>query len=244
MARLNLNEAENRLNNRNQSDFRFISNFYLTRNGENTFVRPLIKSTDEIECYSVHNVRMTGKSGKSYLIQVSCHGDGCPLCKEAQKYANAMTAPVTKVRDNIYIPLVRLYNKDREYTPSYEVFSRSTRWYRDELAPFCARYDMDGILEVQRLGTGKDTTYKLYEARKDFDGKPLEDNISIEQYKKDFEVQEDDIFGRTDSLIRDWTVGDIEEFLRTGEYPGRRHDDEVEDEEEETTPRRRSNHGF
>ena len=242
MARISIETANKHLEN-NSREYKYVNNFYLKQRGENTFIRPLLADIKDIEVYSIHNVRMTSKTGKTYLVQVSCHGDNCPLCKEAQKYDNALTAKVSKVRDYVYLPLIRLYNADKEYQPSYEIFSRSTRWYRDELAPFCARYNFNTVLEIQRLGTGKDTTYKLYEARKDFEGNIIKDDISIEQYMKDFEVQNDDIFGRPDSLILDWTTVEFERYLETGTYPKAIISEET-DEEEEATPRRRSNKGF
>jgi len=241
MARLSLEEANERLDN--QKSFGYINQFYLTDDKEHTIVRFLLKDVSDIEVYSIHQVKMTSKNGSEYVVHVSCHGDNCPLCKEAMKYDKQKFPLVSKARDNIYIPLIRFYDKDGKLDPAYQVFVRSTRFYRDTLAGYAARYNVDGYTEVERVGKGTKTAYNLYSVVKDFDGKALDDSISIEQLKEDFEVRKDDIFGRSDSLIKDWTSEQFEQFLETGTYP--KGDLQDNDEEEEVKPRNRSSkHGF
>ena len=243
MARLSLEQASERLDN--QSSFGYINKFFLTDDKEHTIVRMLLKDVADIEVYSVHDVKMTSKAGKEYIISVSCHGDNCPLCKEAMKYDKQMFPLVSKAKDNIYIPLIRLYNKDGKLDPVYQVFVRSTRFYRDTLAGFAARYDIDGFTEIERTGAkgSKKTNYSLYSVNKDFNGKPFENVKTIEELKSDFEVKDDDIFGREDSLIKNWTADEFEEFLDTGTYPSRNTDEASQ--EEEVKPRNRSaNRGF
>lgn len=241
MSRISINEANERLDNQ-RSGGNYINTFYLKNDKDHTIVRMLLKDIVDTEVHSIHEVKMTSKNGTEYRVQVDCHGSNCPLCKEALKYEGQMFPLVRKARDMVYIPLIRLYNKDGVYEPVYEVFCRSTRWYRDELAGFAARYGIDGYIEIEKTGTGMSTTYKLYEARKDFDGKPLNNPPSIEQMKEDFEVKDDDICGRKDSLIKTWSAEEFEEFLETGTYPKGNSDEE---EKKEIKPRNRtSNRGF
>ena len=187
MARLSLEEANERLEN--QKSFGYINQFYLTDDKEHTIVRFLLKDSADIEVYSVHQVKMTSKSGSEYAVSVSCHGDNCPLCKEAMKYDKQKFPLVSKARDNIYIPLIRFYDKDGKLDPVYQVFVRSTRFYRDTLAGYAARYNIDGYTEVERVGKGLKTAYNLYSVVKDFYGKTLDNAISIEQLKDDFGVR-------------------------------------------------------
>lgn len=241
MARLSLDEANERLSN--QKSFGYINKFYLTDDKEHTIVRFLLKDVADIEVFSVHDVKMTSQNGKEYAVSVSCHGDNCPLCKESLKYSKQMFPLVSKARDNVYIPLIRLYNKDGKLEPVYQIFVRSTRFYRDTFAGYAARYDIDGYTEIERVGKAPKVAYNLYSVTKDFDGHPFTDPPTIDKLKEDFEVREDDIFGRSDSLIKNWTKEQFEEFLETGTYPSNNSDSE--DEEEEIKPRSRSSkHGF
>lgn len=243
MSRLSINEANERLSNQNTSS-NYINTFYLKNDKDHTIVRLLLEDVTQIEVHSIHEVKMTSKNGNEYRVQVDCHGNNCPLCREATKYATQKFPLVRKARDMVYIPIVRLYNASGKYEPTYEIFCRSTRWYRDELAGFAARYGVDGYVEVEKSGTGLSTTYKLYEARKDFDGKPLDNPRSLQELKADFEVKDDDICGRRDSLIKTWSAEEFEEFLETGTYPGARKSAD-ENEEEDVKPRARSsNRGF
>lgn len=241
MARMNLNEANERLDNQQQGSGNYINQFYLKNDKDHTIIQMLIKDVADIEVHSIHEVKMVSKNGKEYRVQVDCLGGrDCPLCKEAVKHENQKFPLVRKARDMVYIPILRLYNAKGEYEPNYEILNRSTRWYRDELAGFAARYDVDGYIEVEKTGTGLKTTYKLYEARKDLDGNPLDKPKSIDEIKEDFDIKDDDICGRKDSLVKSWTVEDFEEFLETGTYPKGTSDAANEEEEEEVKPRSRS----
>lgn len=238
MSRLSLQDAEERLDNQQKGNY--INTFYLKNDKDHTIVQMLLDDVADIEVHSVHEVKMTSKNGNDYRVQVDCLGDNCPLCKEALKHENQKFPLVRKARDMVYIPLIRLYNEDGQYEPVYEIFSRSTRWYRDELAGYAARYDINGYIEIEKTGTGMKTTYKLYEARKGLDGNALDKPKSIAELKEDFDVKDDDICGRKDSLIKTWNKEDFEEFLETGTYPKGNTE-----EEEEVKPRSRSsNRGF
>lgn len=258
--RMTLDEAQTRAENR--SNFNFINEFYLKEDGDGNIVRFLFTDPNEIEVHAVHMVRMTSKGGQSYLIQVDCHGEDCPLCKEAVHHKDEKMPLVSRVRDNIYLPLIAMYDQDGKFNPSYKVFVRTTNYYKNTLAPFIKRNDLSVPTEIERAGKRGDTrvAYNLYEAKKDFDEKVItsKDSVcyevatkSIDDLKADFEVQKDDICGRTDSLVRTWTAEQVEMFLENPSvYPNTDGDNagaKDETPQEEVKPRARnraSNHGF
>lgn len=247
MSRLSLDEMNTRLDN--QKSFGYINKFFLTDDKEHTIVRFLLGDVKDIEVFSVHDLRMRSQAGKDYSVSVSCLGDNCPMCKEAMKYEKQAFPLVSKAKDNVYIPLIRLYDKDGKLDPVYQIFVRSTRFYRDTFASFAARYDLGGYTEIERVGEGLKTKYNLYSVTKDFNGKPFENTVSIEQLKEDFDVKDDDIFGREDSLIKDWSDEQFKKFLETGTYPKDEASDEYDGKssyvDEDVRPRgRTSRHGF
>lgn len=256
--RMTLNEAQTRAENR--SNFNFINEFFLKNDGESNIVRFLFNDPNDIEVHAVHMIRMTSKGGQSYLIQVDCLGDNCPLCKEAVNHTDEKMPLVSRARDNIYLPLIAAYDVDGSVKPQYKVFTRSTNYYKNTLAPFIKRNDLNNMVEVERQGERSNprVSYNLYEAKKDFDEKSVTDKTSelytlatktIEELKEDFGVKVDDICGRADSLIKTWTKEQVEMFLENPSvYPslgGNKEEVKEETKEEEVKPRnRRSNHGF
>lgn len=256
--RMTLNEAQTRAENR--SNFNFINEFFLKNDGESNIVRFLFNDPNDIEVHAVHMIRMTSKGGQSYLIQVDCLGDNCPLCKEAVNHTDEKMPLVSRARDNIYLPLIAAYDVDGSVKPQYKVFVRTTNYYKNTLAPFIKRNDLNNMVEIERQGERSNprVSYNLYEAKKDFDEKNVTDKDSelyelatksIDDLKADFEVKADDICGRTDSLIRTWTAEQVEMFLENPSvYPslgGNKEEAKEETKEEEVKPRsRRSNHGF
>lgn len=255
--RLSLEQAESRKPERN-TNFKYINEFYLKSEGESNIVRFLFDDPTNIEIHGVHIIRLTTKNGKQIPIAVDCLGDNCPLCKEAQNHTAEKFPLVSRVRDNIYMPLIAMYDNNGEVKPSYRVFVRGINYYKDTLAPFAKRNELTEAVEIERTGQGVGTRYNLYNARKDLDGNAITDtefgvilNKSLEELKADFEVQEDDICGRADSLIRTWTAEQIEMFLADpSKYPSlnsntEENTEEKKEEAEEVKPRRRSsNHGF
>lgn len=257
--RLTLDNMNERLDNKSaygSSNFKFVNEFYLRRDKETAIVKFLIKDITEIEMHGVHVVKMTSsKSGKSYMLHVDCLGDGCPFCKEAPNHEKEMYPLVSKVKDNIYIPLINMYNLiSGEYKPEYMVWARPSNFYRNVLVSYNKRNSIEGLIEIERTGTAPRVTYNLYEARKDIGGIPINDGRSllnpiasktIEQLKEEYDVREDDIFGRTDSLIRNWTPIQMQAFLANPlEYP---RDSLTEVPQTQAPPEvkmRTSSHGF
>ena len=230
MARKTFTQAQEDMNNRQSGDY--VKSFYIKKSGTSEFVKFLETNINKMEIRSVHNVAMTSpKTGKTYYTLVDSLEDSDILVKESMKEGTA----VGKVRDMVFIPLIRLYNDKGEFEPSYEVFARSVAWMANNLVGFEARYGLEGIIEMEKTGTGASTNYALYDARKGKDGQALPELPSIEQLKEDFEVKDDDIIGRNTSLVKTWDEEMCERFIETGSpYPPK------EDDTKEEAPRRRN----
>lgn len=243
MARINLSTALKNLEEQQSRPGNYINSFSLKGDGASTFVRFLIDDISDIEAYSVHRVRMVSKKGKEYAVNVGCLGAGCPLCKEAPNHAN-VTFPniplVSKAKDMVTIPLINL----RDGEPVYEILFWST-WVYKRVAPMLARIrPITTPAEIERIGTTTDTSYNVYAA-------PDKAELAgtTEELKAKFDVKPDDIFGRSDSLIKDWDADQIAEYLETGTYPKGDSVESAPPKPDNTTaevpqPTRRVNHGF
>lgn len=251
MARMSFEEMNARLDKRNkkeatgQTTRKYLNRVNLKKNKDHTIVRFLVDKPEDIEIYSVHVVQLPKKSGDGTRpVEVSCLGDGCPLCEAAKKYANdPFPQTVTKVNDNFYVPVLNMYNYKGEREDRYELFSRTTSYYRSNLMGFMTRYGIDNHIEVERVNgaSNAQTQWNLFEARKDFEGNALDTSESVASLRAKFDVQNDDIYGRSDSFIKNWTAEQMNQYLETGEYPSNKK----ETPQEVVTPRARSvNHGF
>lgn len=243
MSRLTIEQAESR--SAQASNMKYINQFYLTDDKDKTIVKVLLDDIKDLEVHSVHRIKMRSKSGKDYALMVDCLGDDCPMCHESQEHKGEKFPLVSRVTDYIFIPIIRLYNNDMEYDPVYNIWVRSVAFYRNTLAPYVARYGFDSPIEIERNGRRGDTkvSYNLFVAQKDYDNKAFK-LPSNDQFKEDFEVKDDDIFGRQDSLIRSWTEEQFNEFLNTGDYPSNNTSTADETEEKPVARRRTSNHNF
>ena len=67
---------------------------------------------------------------------------------------------------------------------------------------------------------------------------------STEKLNKKFDVKDDDATGRFDSLIREWTASQMEEYLTTGTYPHSATATTAKPSEDVEAPVRRTNYGF
>lgn len=241
--RISLSEALERTNQQenNNGQRKFVNQFFLKGNNASTFLRFLVDGMSEVNAYSTHRVRMVSKAGKQYAIFVGCIGRDCPLCKEAPNHVGETypTVPlVTKAKDIVTIPLINSNNGN----PEYQVLAWSTFMFK-KINPMLSRIKpLSSVIEMQRAGSGLDTNYFTYQA----DDRP-ELAGSIAELKQKFEVKDDDIFGRSDSLIKDWTASQMEEYLSTGSYP---HSGVAEapaplqNAVPEQQPVRRTNYGF
>lgn len=250
--RLSLKQADQRIDSRGtNTQSKFINEFYLRNDGNHNIIRILLKDIDSIELHSVHTVKMTSKNGKPYPMAVDCLGPDCPFCNAAQNYKDEKFPLVSRVRDNIYLPVIVFYDEDDNVNAEYKVFVRSTNYLRQTLIPFAKRNDISKPVEIERQGRAGETriSYNLYEAKVDFDDIDISSSKSacyelasrsLEDLMNDFEVKTDDICGRNDSLIRTWTAEQMNMFLEDPSVYPSLHQEETT----EVKPRTRNNHGF
>lgn len=198
----------------------FIQSFYLKEN-ENNYIKFLISSVNDLLIVSSHNVVMTSKKGNKYYQLVDCIRDGCPLCKAASPNGG-----VSYARDVAIIPVLVLYNENKEYEPTYKLWSRSIGYISNTLMGYESRYGLDGIVEVERKGSGTSTTYSLYSARKGMNGEDLPELPDLSKIREDFEVKDDDY----KSIVAEWDIEKMESYIATGSPQ----------EQKEEAPRRRS----
>lgn len=238
MARINLEEMKTRLDN--QQSGNFIPSFFLKGDGSHNIVKFLLNSVNDIEIFSVHSIRLAGKNG-NFFNSVNCTGaEDCALCREAVNHTGEKMPLVSRTRDNVYIPVVVMYDKDGKFNPYYAIWERSTKFFRDTLAPTFARYDIHGAFEIERRGVAPQVQYNIYNVDKDFEGNAIDFSKSVEDYKKEFDVKDDDVFGRANSYIHDWNPEQIKMFVSTGKYPVIKTDEENKDEAVAESPQRRT----
>lgn len=249
MARMTLEDADKRLKERDTSSGGFVNTFYLKNDKDTNIVKFLLDDVKDIEVYSVHEVKMTSKNGVPYRVQVNCLGDGCPLCKEAQKYKDQMFPLVSRAKDNIYLPVIKLYDNDGNKNPEFAVWVRSTKFYRDSFSAVVSRYGLKDCYEIERRGAKgeKQVAYNMFPITNGKDNKgddiPFA-GIDVEKLKEDFDVTDTTICGARNSLIRSWSAEDFAEFLETGSYPKGSSSSSSEDDGEVVPRSRSSKHGF
>lgn len=235
--RISLSEALERTNQQDTPK-NYIKQFMLKEN-EATFLRLLVDDLNDVEVCTTHKVRMTSKTGKQYTVMVNCIGKDCPLCKEAPNHvaeAYPQIPLVTKAKDIVTIPLINFNNG----TPEYQILAWSVFIFK-KINPMLSRIKpLSSTIEVQRTGKAVETNYFAYPV----DDKP-ELAGTVDELKKKFDVKDDDTTGRFDSLIREWTASQMEEYLTTGTYPHSNSAITIAKPSEDTeAPVRRTNYGF
>lgn len=242
MSRMSFETANERIDQQSQYSGGNYTNTLMLKDKENAFVLSLLKDVTDVDVYSVHKVKMTSKSGKEYTIDVDCLGKDCPLCKEAQNHLNEKFPQVSKPRDVVYVPIIRLYNKDKEFEPQYMVLTRSTKWYRNTYVEAASRFDMTKPLEIMRSGNGVDTTWSIYPAIKAY-GKDIPE-VDPNKVLDDLEVDiGESIYGTPFSVVKNWNADQMNQYIETGSPYVPNNDDDIE-EEEEIKPRGNNKYGF
>ena len=218
MARKSFTQAQEDYNNKAQTEY--VQSFYLKEN-ENNFIKFLVDNVNDLLITSAHTIAMTSKKGNAYYPLVDCIGDECPFCKAASPNGS-----ISYARDVAIIPLLVLYNEDGEYDPQYKLWTRGIGYISSTLMGYESRYGLNDIVEVERKGNNKNTTYSLYSARKGMNGEPLPDLPDLAKIREDFEVNEDDY----KSVVAEWSIEKMEAYINTGSPQ----------EQKEEAPRRRS----
>lgn len=231
MARLKIAQVEEHIDEMNQPkvEYRKIVNFGLKNDKDGAHVKMLINTASDAYFYRVHKVKMMSKSGKPYYLDVECLNDGehaCPLCQEAFKYKGTLNPPVGFAKDTMYLPLFVLDRKDNGQVTevnSLAIWSRGIKFYKDDLAPHSMHMSnlYDNASEIMRNGASgsKETSYRLYQSSADYNGNPIDADKDLEVLKAKAGFTEDMIYGAPDSVVKVWTVGQINEALATGKFP-------------------------
>ena len=231
--RISLNVMEEHLDNQNTNANRtFAHQFFIPKGVPSKNVRFLIKDLSDVMAFRTHTVTRTSKKGKQYFQEVGCIGDGCPLCDYAFKTDGKGVA--SYARDKIVIPLVdfNYVDKDGNDAPVVSYWVRSSNFYRNVLAFYVSKFKglLDGYVEVNKTGTGVNTTYSLFPS----EGEGLPPIKSVDEYLKDFDVNmEEDL----KSIILDYNAEQMNHLIPHTE-------ENIEVPFEEAPKRRVSTHGF
>ena len=244
MARINLAEMLNHEKETQENRGRkFARNFYFKKNGRNNaLVKFLLNSTDEVPVYTTHTIQKISKNGKRFFQEVDCMGEDCPLCKYA---INNPNSTVSFKHDKVVIPLVNFtaIDKDGNVAPAVEYWTRSAGFYSSTILPFAERFDFGGYIEVQKNGSGKQTTYTLYPVSGKFEGRPLEPVKSVDEYIK---IYNTDIESDLKSIVQSLSDNELSAIIGggTGDKVPFGVDTNTSASANNEVPVRRNTHGF
>jgi len=197
--------------------------FGLANDGDSAIVRFMYNNEDDIEGYSVHEIKKPGSNGRTKKQYVNCLReykdpvDKCPFCA-------AQMPTIAKV----FIPI---YDEETGKTKTWD--RGKTMFPR--LASLCKRYAkkkplVSTVFEIERHGAAQDTstTYEIYKSEEDYEELTLEDLPKAPG---------------TANLVWEKTAEDMEYYLQEGQFPPTGDGDDEEEEEERPTRRPRSKNG-
>ena len=237
MARINLAEMLNREKETQENrGRRFARNFYFKKGGRNNaLVKFLVSNTEDIPVFTTHTIQKISKNGKRFFQEVNCLGEDCPLCHYA---VNNPNGTVSFYHDKMVIPLINFtaLDKDGNVAPAVEYWTRSAGFFSTVIMPFAERFNFYGYVEIQKNGSGKQTTYTLYPVEDKFEGRPLEPVKTFEEYINIYSV---DIESDLKSIVQ--TLSDSEIAAIVG-GASRSSAEPIEVPNE--IPVRRNTHGF
>lgn len=248
--RISLNDAVKRAEKKEQGKgftegFKNIDNFYL-KDGEKAIIQLLINDASEIPVVRTHTVQLFSKNGKKYFAEINCKADEghCPLCEAKKAAGQDGLKSVSFAHDKLIIPLAVLERNGEKQT-KYALFTRSVNFYTNNLSAYSSRFNINDPIEISRSGSGTSTNYTLFPPVNPDEYKL---DKSIDELKKDLEVEDDDVVGRIDSVVKTWNPAQMSFYLETGQMPSKANMNPTNDNKaEEETPnitRRVSNHGF
>lgn len=245
MARINLTEMLNHEKETQENRGRkFARNFYFKKNGRNNaLVKFLLNSTEDIPVFTTHTVQKISKSGKRFFQEVDCMGEDCPLCNYA---INNPNGTVSFRHDKIVIPLVNFtaVDKDGNVAPAVEYWTRSAGFFSSTILPFAERFNFGGYIEIQKNGSGKQTTYTLYPVEDKFEGRPLEPVKSVDEYIK---IYNTDIESDLKSIVQSLSDNELSAIIGGGagdEMPFGVETNASANTNTNEVPVRRNTHGF
>ena len=230
--RLNLeqvNQSIERQNNGSFKDFRRIKNFSLADDRDGAHVRFLFENATDASFFRTHIVTLNTAGGKRYSVDVDCiagNGQQCPLCRESIKYKGMYPKPVDTAKDSIYMPVVVLDKKTSagvEKLNELQVWKRGVKFYKTDLSPHASRNGnlFSNVTELERIGAkgSQDTAYRAYSSSADYDGNPYPAPKSLDEVKAELGYTDDVLYGADDSLIKTWTADQMEEAIKSGQFP-------------------------
>ena len=248
--RLNLeqvNQSIERQNSGNFKDFRRIKNFSLSDDRDGAHVRFLFENATDASFFRTHIVTLNTAGGKRFSVDVDCiagNGQQCPLCRESIKYKGMYPKPVDSAKDSIYMPVVVLDKKTNggvEKLNELQVWKRGVKFYKTDLSPHASRNGnlFSNVTELERIGAkgSQDTAYRAYSSNADYDGNPYPAPKSLDEVKSELGYTDDVLYGADDSLIKTWTADQMEEAIKTGQFP--RGNATTTEQEETPQPRNR-----
>ena len=100
---------------------------------------------------------------------------------------------------------------------------------------------MTDPIEISRNGQGVSTTYTLFPP---VDVDAYKTGKTLEEMRKDLNVEDDDVVGSIDSAVKTWNAEQMNFYLETKQNPTKANMGETEQQETPTINRRVSNHGF
>jgi len=181
MARINIGqyqayqEAREANDGAERTPVKFYPYFSLKKSNETARVRLLSATVDDVDAYFIHKVPCENKKGVKYWKEVNClnedgrHVDDCPFCKEYNHLKGEDGKSDSRHRHaKVFLKLVNIN------TNQYEYFERGMGWVKDELSPYAKRnLPLYGkVIEIERIGSDLQTTYKLYACDSDENGTP------------------------------------------------------------------------
>ena len=164
--------------------------FSLKEDGEVKKVRFMYRNSDDIKGYAVHEVQINGKRRYvNCLRNYNSPIDDCPLCKSNS---------VQHVK--LYIPI---YDVNADKVCFWE---RGKKFF-SRMSSICSRFPdiVSHEFEIERHGAkgATDTTYEIFEVG--HDNTKLEDLPEVPN-----------VLG---SIVLDKTAEEMNEYLRTGDFP-------------------------
>ena len=208
-------------NTANQGSENGIGYFSLKNDGDEAIVRIMHDSTNDFEIISTHQIQLNGK-----FRRVSCVRNpkdsvsACPLCESG-----------VKVDYRFYIHLVQ-YTKaeDGSVVAEQKVWERPMS-YADKISGYINNYGpmSDVICKIIRHG-------KAGDMKTEYDIIP---NLNKQVYRDDIFVKPANAFEGFKALGRmvlDKTADEINEFIRTGNFPMRQKKEETVEQKQTEEP--------
>lgn len=183
--------------------------FSLKEDGEVKKVRFMYRDSNDIKGYAVHEVQVNGKRRYvNCLRNYNSPIDDCPFCKSGS------------------IQQVKLYIPIYDVNANKVCFWERGKKFFSKMSSICSRFPdiVAHEFEIERHGAkgATDTTYEIFETG--HDNTRLEDLPEVPK-----------VLG---SIILDKTASEMNEYLRTGEFPYSNNTQSVSNQQNNILPRR------